>query len=107
MASRARSAVDILPAIAAAIAIFMMGVYIALIRDQRGEPATWFIVSLAAATILALYGVVRAAPKRKVALLVSAVLFLLLGLAGIFSVGLPLVASGVLTIIAFGLTERR
>lgn len=107
MALGTRRSVDVLALIAAVIAIFMMGVYVGVIREQHGEPAIWFIVSLAVATILALYGVGRDVPRREIALAVSGGLFLLLGVVGIFSIGLPLIGAGFLAFIAFGRAQTR
>jgi hypothetical protein len=103
----ARRTIDVLPAIAAAIALFVMGVYVAVINAQHNEVAVWFVAGVAIATVLALYGVVRGVPRREVALYGSGVLFVLLGVAGLLSVGLPLVVSGVLTIVAAGRSQRR
>ncbi|MBO3743995.1 hypothetical protein [Actinoplanes flavus] len=95
-------------AAAAAIAAVMMVLYLVLIGRQGGEPAWWFVVGLAAAGLLSVYGIVRAAPKRRVALAASAVLLLGLGLLGLLSVGLPIVGAGVLALVAAvrGRSER-
>jgi hypothetical protein len=78
----------------------MTVLYLALIRQQGGQPAAWFVVGLALAGLLSLYGSVRAAPGRRVALAASAVLLLGLGLLGLLSVGLPIVLAGVLALVA-------
>jgi hypothetical protein len=64
MVSEGRNGWDLLAAIAAAIALTMIGLYIGVIRQQGNQVATWFVAGLAAAAILPIYGVVRAAPWR-------------------------------------------
>ncbi|MET8152551.1 hypothetical protein ACIBSW_16210 [Actinoplanes sp. NPDC049668] len=87
-------------AAAAAITAVMMVLYLALIGRQGGQPAAWFVAGLATATLLSLYGVRRAAPRRRVALAASAVLLLVFGVLGLLSIGLPIVVAGVLAAVA-------
>jgi hypothetical protein len=87
-------------AAASAITAVMMFVYLALIRRQDGQPAVWFVLGLAAAGSLSLYGIVRAAPGRRVALAISAVLLLGLGTLGLLSIGLPIIGAGLLALVA-------
>lgn len=100
MASRWWNGWDPAAAAAAAITAVMLVLYLALIRQQGDEPAAWFVVGLAAAGLLSAYGIVRAAPKRRVVLTASAVLLLGFGLLGLLSVGLPIVGAGVLALVA-------
>jgi hypothetical protein len=91
---------DLLAASAAAISLFMIGVYVGLIRQQGGQVAAWFLAGLAVAALLSIYGVARAAPQRRLALAVSGVVMAVLGLLGLLSIGLPILGAGVLALIA-------
>ena len=91
---------DILAAVAAAIALIMIGVYSGVIRQQDGEVAVWFVAALSVAALLALYGTVRAAPGRVVVLFVAGALMAMLGLVGILSIGLPIIIAGVIALVA-------
>jgi hypothetical protein len=100
MSSGRRIGVDVLAAIAPLIAGIMIGVYIAVIHQQAGEIAGWFVAALALAALLAVYGCVRSAPGRVPALTVAGVVMAVLGLLGILSIGLPIIVAGVLSLIA-------
>lgn len=100
MTSGWRNGWDLLAAIAAVIALIMIGLYIGVISQQGGQVAAWFLVALAAAALLSIYGVARAAPRRGLALTVSGVVMAVLGLLGILSIGLPILGAGVLALIA-------
>jgi hypothetical protein len=102
MTSGWRNDWDLLAAIAAVIALSMIGLYIGLIRQQGGHVAVWFLAGLAAAALLSIYGVIRAAPRRGLALAVSGVVMVALGLLGILSIGLPILGAGVLALVAAG-----
>jgi hypothetical protein len=102
MAAGWRSDWDFLAAIAAAIALIMIGLYIGLISQQGGPVAVWFLAGLAAAALLSIYGVVRAAPRRGLALAVSGVVMVVLGYLGILSIGFPILCAGVLALVAAG-----
>ncbi|WP_433303119.1 hypothetical protein ACQP2F_11130 [Actinoplanes sp. CA-030573] len=82
---------------AAAIAVVMLIVYVGLIRGEGDEPAMWFVAGLAAAVLLAVVGAIR--PGRP-ALTASGVLLVGLGLAGILTIGLPILAAGGLALTA-------
>jgi len=89
-------------AVSAAIALVMNGVYLWLIHQQGDSPAIWFVAGLAVATLLAVYGALRAERRRPV-LIASGVLLLGLGLVAILTIGLPIVLAGLLAIIAASL----
>jgi len=91
---------DLLAAIAATIALVMIGLYIGLISQQGGQVAVWFLAGLSVAAFQAIYGVPRAAPRRTLALAVSGVLLAVLGLLGILSIGLPILVAGGLALLA-------
>jgi hypothetical protein len=91
------------PAVAsAAITLIMIVVYLGLIARQGDDPAAWFVAGLAVAAVLAGYGAVGRARGRRPALLAAGALLLVLGLLGILSIGLPIIAAGVLAIVAAG-----
>jgi len=100
MASGWRDDWDLLAAIAAVIALIMTGLYIGLISQQGGQVAVWFIAGLAAAALLSIYGVPRAAPRRGLALAVSGLVMTVLGLLSILTIGLPILCAGVLALVA-------
>ncbi|GIM94166.1 hypothetical protein [Paractinoplanes toevensis] len=87
---------------AAVITLIMIAVYLGLISRQGNEPALWFVAGLAVAAVLAGYGAIGAARARRPALLAAGALLLVLGLLGILSIGLPIIAAGVLAIVAAG-----
>jgi hypothetical protein len=100
MTSGWRNSWELLAAIAAVIALVMIGLYIGLISQQGGQVAAWFLAGLAAAALLSIYGVARAAPRRGLALAVSGVVMAVLGLLSILSIGFPILGAGVLALVA-------
>ncbi|SBT43207.1 hypothetical protein [Micromonospora narathiwatensis] len=100
MASGRRDAWDPLPAVAAVIALVMIGLYVDLIARQGGQVAAWFLAGLAVAALGSVYGVARAAPQRRLVLAVSGGVMALLGLLGILSIGCPILGAGVLALVA-------
>ncbi len=95
-----RSDWDLLAAIAAVIALVMIGLYIGLITQQGGQVAAWFLAGLAAAALLSIYGAARAAPRRGVGLAVSGVVMVVLGLLSILSIGFPIFVAGVVALVS-------
>jgi hypothetical protein len=100
MTSGERNGWDVLAAIPAVIALIMIGLYIGLMSQQGGHMAAWFLAGMAAAAILSIYGVARAAPWRGLALAVSGVVMAVLGFLSILSIGLPILCAGVLALVA-------
>jgi hypothetical protein len=100
MTSARRNSWDLLAAIAAVIALVMIGFYIGLISQEGGQVAAWFLGGLGAAALFSIYGVARAAPRRGLALAVSGVMMTMLGLLSILSIGFPILGAGVLALIA-------
>jgi hypothetical protein len=101
MTSGPRRNWDPLPAIAAVIALIMVGLYVELIREQGGGHVVgWFVAGLAVAALLSIYGTARAAPRRGVALAVSGTAMAALGLLSILSIGLPILVGGVLVLVS-------
>lgn len=98
--SGSRGGWDLVAAIAAMIGLLMIGIYIGLIVQQGGQMAAWFVAGLAAAAILAIYGVARTVPWRRSALAVSGVAMTTLGFVSILSIGFPILCAGVLALVA-------
>src|SRR4051812_30883924 len=80
----------------------MNGVYLWLVHHDGNSPAVWFVSGLVVAALLAGYGALRTAHGRRPALIASGVLQLGLGLAGILTIGFPIILGGLLAIIAAG-----
>jgi hypothetical protein len=95
----------LMAAASAAIALLMIAVYLVLIHAQGNQPALWFVAGVAVAAVLAAYGSGRRPRRRRPALIVAGVLLSALGLVGILSVGLPVIAAGVLALVAAGRHE--
>lgn len=100
MSSGSRNGWDLVAAIAAVIALVMIGLYLGLIRQQGGQVAVWFVVGLAAAALLSIYGVVRTAPRRGLALAVSGVVMMVLGFLSLLTIGFPILVAGVVALLA-------
>jgi hypothetical protein len=98
MSSGRRSGWDPLAAIAAAIALVMIGLYLGLISQQGGDVAAWFPAGLAVAALLCIYGAARSAPRRRLALAVSGVMMVVLGFLSILSIGFPILVAGVVAL---------
>jgi uncharacterized membrane protein (UPF0136 family) len=91
---------DPLAVIPAVVAIAMIGGYVALIIQQRGQVAYWFIAAMVTAAVLLIYGVPRTAPHRVPTLAVAGALMTLLGLVSILSIGCPILLAGAIAIVA-------
>lgn len=90
-----------LASVSVALVVAVGGVYLWLIhRQHEGGPAWWFVAGLCVVVILGLGSLFRAAPGPAVMELVGGAVLLVLGVLGIFSVGLPLLVAGILMLIA-------
>jgi hypothetical protein len=107
MASGWRSDADLLAAAPAVIAVLVLGLYVGLMWQQGEQPVAWVVAVLAAAAVLAGYGVLRTARRRRWALTASGVLLAVLGLLAILSIGLPILVAGVLALAAAARDGRR
>ena len=99
---------------AAVVAVATDALYLGIIRAQGpGEPGDWVTVTVVASVILALAacaGVAALAEgpapsTRRVLLLIATVGLFVMGVLGIFSIGLPLLVAGVLCLIAWTRTS--
>lgn len=69
-------------------------------QDGTGPSMTWFLVGMAAAALLAIYGAIPGIPLRRTALVVAGAGLLVLGVLGLASVGAPLLVAAALCWIA-------
>ena len=99
MSSGRRSDWDLAAVIAAVIGLIMIGLYIGLMSQQGGQVAAWFLAGLATAALLSIYGAARTAPRRGLALAVSGVVMVVLGLLSILSIGFPIFVAGVVALV--------
>jgi hypothetical protein len=95
---------------AALVAVSTDALYLAIIRAQApGEPGDWVTVTVVASVILALavcagVAAVSAAAGpaiRRALLLIATVGLFVMGVIGILSIGLPLLAAAILCLIAW------
>lgn len=89
-----------------ALVVAVGGVYLWLIDRQEASPAWWFVAGLCVAVILGLGSIFWVAAGRAIMAGVGGVILLVLGVIGIFSVGLPLLVAGILMLIAAPLQVR-
>jgi hypothetical protein len=78
----------------------MVAVYLAVIDEQGGEPLAWVTVVLVAAAVAAGYATWVPAPHRRVLLVGAGVALVGLGVLAILSIGVPIIAAGVLALVA-------
>jgi Na+/melibiose symporter-like transporter len=95
-----RGPVDLIAIMSSALAALMVIFYVWLIRQEPDQPVWWFVATLTVGALLAAYGAFLAAPWRRPALGVSALVLLVLGILGIFSIGVPILVAGVLSMLA-------
>ena len=92
--------VDLRAAAAAVLAWVMLGAYLALVDEQAGDAAAWYVALLVLGAVAAGYGAVTSLPAHRLALVVAG---LLLGVGGVLvlaAVGLPVLVAGVLCLVA-------
>lgn len=98
MSSRGDCAWAAVPgAVAAASTAVAIG-YVWLMNAQDDNPALWFLAGLLGAAALAGYATFPSAPGRSDAMVLSGLVLVPLGIISMFSVGLPILASGVVAI---------
>lgn len=91
---------DLFAVAASLVSLAMAGAYAAIMLGQDDQPRAWVLVALIGAATLAAIGAPTGFRRRRVALLVAGAMLGLLGLLAIFSIGLPILAAGVLAIVA-------
>lgn len=95
-----RARQDLVAVAAAVLALVMLIVYLRVIREQDGQPATWAVAILVLGAAAAGYGAVVAAPYRRAALLLAGCALAALGLLAILTIGMPILVAGVLCLAA-------
>jgi hypothetical protein len=98
MRARTGGTIEPLALIAAILAVGMTVVYVWLIHQQGSQPVLWVLIALLAGALLAAYGALWRVRYRRTALLVATATLTVLGVLGILSIGLPILASGVLAL---------
>jgi hypothetical protein len=96
---------DFMALAAACVAVVMLGVYVAIMREQDDQPLAWFEAALVLGAALAAYGVYRPVPHRRVALFAAAAILGVCGVLGLLTIGAPILLAGVLCLLA-ALLER-
>lgn len=81
-----------------ATAVVMAVVYVAVIHSQGDSPTAWVIGALAIAAGLSGYAATPLAQLGPGALAVAGFVLVVVGVLGIFSIGLPLLAAGIAAI---------
>jgi hypothetical protein len=99
-----RDRLDPFAVTAAVLVVVMLVVYLAVIRQQDGEPAAWAVAALAFGAVAAGYGAVRTLPGRRVSLVVAGLVLLAIGVLAILTIGLPILVAGALCLV--GATRR-
>ena len=102
-----RTRVDLLALTAAGLAAVMVAVYLAAIRQQSGQPATWFLAALILGAALAAYGARIGSSYRLGVLLLAGIVLVMLGMLGILSIGLPILVAGLLCFVSAVRTGNR
>lgn len=92
--------VDLRAAAAAVLAWVMVGAYLALIDEQAGDAAVWYVALLVLGALAAGYGAVTSLPAHRLALVVAGLLLGLAGVVGILTIGLPVLVAGALCLVA-------
>jgi hypothetical protein len=95
-----RARFDLVAGAASVLAIVMLIAYLSVMRQQDDEPAAWAVVALLIGAVTAGYGALGWSPYRRVALVVGGLVLGALGLLAILSIGLPIIAAGVLCFVA-------
>ena len=95
-----RGRLDAVAVAASVLAVAMVVVYLAVIRQQEGEPAVWAVAVLVGGAAAAAYGAAGSAPYRRAALVFAGLALMSLGVLAILSIGLPILVAGALCLIA-------
>jgi len=100
MDARMRGTIEPLALTAAILAAGTAVSYAWLIRQQGNQPLPWVLIVLLVGALLASYGALWRVPFRRTALVPAVIALTVLGVLGILSIGLPILASGILTLVS-------
>ena len=100
MAARMRGTIEPLALTAAIVAAGMAVFYVWLIGQQGNQPLPWVLVVLVVGALLAAYGALWRVPYRRTALVPAVIALTVLGVLGILSIGLPILAAGILALVS-------
>ena len=100
MDARVRGIIEPLALTAALVAAAMAVFYVWLIGQQGNQPLLWVLIVLLACAVLAAYGAFWRVPYRRTALVSAVIALTVLGVLGILSIGLPILASGILALVS-------
>ena len=100
MDARMRGTIEPLALTAAIVAAAMVVFYVWLIRQQGNQPLSWVLIVLLVGGLLAAYGAFWRVPYRRAALVPAVIALTVLGVLGILSIGLPILASGILALVS-------
>lgn len=98
--TRVESRIDLFALASAVLTLIMLGVYMAIVREQEDQPAWWFVAVLVIGALGAGYGSNGAAPGRNKALIIAGLLLVGAGVLGLLTIGLPILLAGVLCLVA-------
>ena len=82
------------------ITVTMAVVYVVIIRSQGNSPLPWVLAVLALAAGFATYGANARARFAPVSLAIAGMLLIVMGVLGIFSIGLPLLVAGLIATVS-------
>lgn len=103
---RERRRVDLLAAAGTAVVLIMTVIYIWVMRQQGDRPLVWVLTVLLGGAVLSGYGAMNSSWYRRAALLIAGVLLTILGILAILSIGYPILAAGILCLIAGARAKR-
>jgi hypothetical protein len=91
---------DLLPLCASVLTAAVTALYVYLVLTQGSRPSWYALTILLVCVAASGYAVRPKAPRRRAALMVSAIGLVGLGYIALFSIGLPLLLSGALCVAA-------
>ena len=100
MDARRTGAIEPFALTAAIVAAGMAVFYVWLMGQQGNQPLPWVLLGLLAGALLAAYGALWRVPYRRPALVSAVIALTVLGVLGILSIGLPILASGILALVS-------
>jgi hypothetical protein len=86
--------------LAPVIALTMIGCYLWVIPRRSDHMDVWLVVGLAAAVLVSIYGGLRRAPRRELALVVASAAWMVFGFVNLWTIGPPLLVAGVVALAA-------